>query len=163
MFLDLFHYTQTPSRNRGSWEVASFAPTGLIVHHVITSTHIQGGNLVQCRTNRQNPIAKSTCETEFIASSETFQQEENIAIVVAEMTNKPCEIEVCNDNAASLYVIRNGSETARRTRHISVKTLWLHQMPKERDQVHTHAKRKWPQLALQKACEPVGCPRSKKT
>ena len=46
-----------------------------------------------------------------MASSEALQQGENIAIVVAEMTNKPCEIEVSSDNAASLHMIRNGSGT----------------------------------------------------
>ena len=113
---------------------ASFAPTGeksqqgLIVYHGITSNQKKGGNLVQWRSSRQDLIAKSTCEAELIASSEGLQQGENIAIVVAEMTNKSCEIEMSSDNAASLHMIRNGSETAWRTRHISVKALWLHQM-----------------------------------
>ena len=114
---------------------ASFAPTGeksqqgLIVYHGITSNQKKGGNLVQWRSSsRQDLIAKSTCEAELIASSEALQQGENIAIVVAEMTNKSCEIEVLSDNAASLHMIRNGSETAWRTRHISVKALWMHQM-----------------------------------
>ena len=113
---------------------ASFAPTGeksqqgLIVYHGITSNQKNGGNLVQWRSSRQDLIAKSTCEAELIASSEALQQGENIAIVVAEMTNKSCEIEVSSDNAASLHMIRNGSETAWRTRHISVKALWMHQM-----------------------------------
>ena len=44
------------------------------------------------------------------------------------MTNQSCEIEV--SSAASLHKIRNGSETAWRTRHISVKALWMHQMAK---------------------------------
>ena len=39
-----------------------------------------------------------------------------------------CDIEVFSDNAAALHMVRNGSETACRTRHISVKALWLHQM-----------------------------------
>ena len=86
------------------------------------------GNLLQSRSSRQDLIAKSTCEAELIASSEALQQGENIAIVVAEMTNRSCEIEVSNDNAASLHMIWNGSETAWRTRHISIKALWLHQM-----------------------------------
>ena len=60
-----------------------------------------GGNLVQWRSSRQDLIAKSTCEAELIASSEALQQGENIATVVAEMTNKSCEIEVSSDNAAS--------------------------------------------------------------
>ena len=98
------------------------------VYHGITSNQKKGGNLVQWRSSRQDLIAKSTCEAELIASSEALQQGENIAIVVAEMTNKSCEIEVSSDNAASLHMIRNGSETAWRTRHISVKALWLHQM-----------------------------------
>ena len=49
------------------------------------------------------------------------------------MTNKSCEIEVSSDNAASLHIIRNGPETAWRTRHISVKALWLHQMSRQGD------------------------------
>ena len=113
---------------------ATFAPTeeksqqGLIVYHGITSNQRKGGNLVQWRSGRQDLIAKSTCEAELITSSEALQQGENIAIVVAEVTNKSCEIEVLSDNAASLHMIRNGSETAWRTRHINVKALWLHQM-----------------------------------
>ena len=93
----------------------------------ITSNQKKGGNLVQWRSSRQDLI-KSTCEAELISASEVLQQGENIAIVVAEMTNKSCEIEVSCDNAAYLHMIRNGSETAWRTRHISVKALWLHQM-----------------------------------
>ena len=62
---------------------------GLIVYHGITSENKNGGNLVQWRSSRQDLIAKSTCEAELIASSEAFQQGENIAIVVAEMTNGP--------------------------------------------------------------------------
>ena len=106
---------------------ASFAPTGeksqqgLIVYHGITSNQKKGGNLVQWRSSRQDLIAKSTCEAELTASSEALQQGENIAIVVTEMTNKSCEIEVSSDNAASLHMVRNGSGTAWRTRHISVK------------------------------------------
>ena len=113
---------------------ASFAPTGeksqpgLIAYHGITSHQRKGGNLVQWRSSRQDLIAKSTCEAEWIASSEALQQGENIATVVAEMINKSCDIEVASNNAGSLHMIRNGSETAWRTRHISVKALWLHQM-----------------------------------
>ena len=113
---------------------ASFAPTGeksqqgIVVYHGITSNQKQGGNLVQCRSSRQDLIAKSTCEAELIASSEALQQGENISIVVSEIINASCDIEVSSDNAAALHMVRNGSETAWRTRHISVKTLWLHQM-----------------------------------
>ena len=86
---------------------ASFAPTGeksqqgLIVYHGITSHQREGGNLVQWRSSRQDLIAKSTCEAELIASSEALQQGENIAIVVAEMISKSCDIEASSDNAAS--------------------------------------------------------------
>ena len=79
---------------------ASFAPTGekaqqrLIVYHGITSNQRQAGNLVQWRSSRQDIIAKSTCEAELIASSEVLQQGKNIAIVVGEVTNRSCEIEV---------------------------------------------------------------------
>ena len=113
---------------------ASFAPTGeqsqqgLIVYHGLTANQKKGGNLVQWRLSRQDLIAKSTCDAELVALSEALQQDENIAIVVAEMTNKSSEIEVSSDNAASLHMIRNGSETAWRTGHISVKALWMHQM-----------------------------------
>ena len=57
-----------------------------------------------------------------------FNKEEDIPIVVSEMINASCDIEVSSDNAAALHMVRNGSETAWRTRHISVKALWLRQM-----------------------------------
>ena len=126
--------TSTDQEQRWVLGDASFAPTGeksqqgLIVYHGITSNQKKCGNLVQWRSSRQDLIAKSSCEAELIASSEALQQGENIAIVVAEMTNKSCEIEVLSDNTASLHMIRNGSETAWRTRHIRVKALWMHQM-----------------------------------
>ena len=101
---------------------------GLIVYHGTTSKQKRGGNLAQWRSSRQDLIAKSTCEAELIVSSEALQPGENISIVVAEMTNKSSEIEVSSDNAASLRMIWNGSEIAWRTRHISVKALWMHQM-----------------------------------
>ena len=113
---------------------ASFAPTGeksqqgIVVYHGVTSNHQQGGNLVQWRSSRQDLVAKSTCEAELIATSEALQQGENISIVISEMINASCDIEVSSDNAAALHMVRNGSETAWRTRHISVKALWLHQM-----------------------------------
>ena len=113
---------------------ASFAPTGeksqqgIVVYHGITSNQRKGGNLVQWRSSRQDLIAKSTCEAELIASSEALQQGGNISIVISEMINASCDIEVSSDNAAALHMVRNGSETAWRTRHISVKALWLHQM-----------------------------------
>ena len=44
------------------------------------------------------------------------------------MINASCDIEVSSDNAAALHIVRNGSETAWRTRHISVKALCMHQM-----------------------------------
>ena len=87
-----------------------------------------GGNLVQWRSSRQDLVAKSTCEAELIAASEALQQGENISSVISEMINASCDIEVSSDNAAALHMVRNGSETAWRTRHISVKALWLHQM-----------------------------------
>ena len=102
------------------------------MYHGITSENKNEGNLVQWRSSRQDLIAKSTCEADLIASSEALQQGENIAIVVAEITNRCCEIEVSSDNAASLHMIRNGSETAWRTRHISEKALWMHQMAEGR-------------------------------
>ena len=113
---------------------ASFAPTGeksqqgIVVYHGITSNQRQGGNLVQWRSSRQDLVAKSTCEAELIATSEALQQGENISFVISEMTNASCDVEVSSDNAAALHMVRNGSETAWRTRHISVKALWLHQM-----------------------------------
>ena len=112
---------------------ASLAPTGeksqqgRVVYHGITSHQRKADNLLQCRSSRQDLIAKSTSEAELTASSEA-QQGEKVASVVAEMINKSCDIEVSSDNAASLHMVRNGSETAWRTRHISVKALWLHQM-----------------------------------
>ena len=63
-----------------------------------------------------------------IASSESLQQGENVSIVISEMINEKCDIEVSSDNAAALHLVRNGSETAWRTRHIGIKALWLHQM-----------------------------------
>ena len=132
---DMFQYLRRPSTNCGFWEMfccnrgeESAGSLGLSVYHGITSNQKKGGKLVQWRSSRQDLIAKSTCEAELIASTEALQQGENIAIVVAEMTNKSCEIEASSDNAASLHMIRNGSETAWRTRHISVKALWMHQM-----------------------------------
>ena len=101
---------------------------GIVVYHGITSKQRKGGNLVQWRSSRQDLIAKSTCEAEVIASSEALQQGENISIVISEMINASCDIEVSSDNAAALHMVRNGSETAWRTRHISTKALWLHQM-----------------------------------
>ena len=112
---------------------ASFAPTGeksqqgIVVYHGITSSCRQGGNLVQWRSSRQDLVAKSTCEAELIETSEALQQGENSLIVISEMLNASCDIEVSSDNAG-LHMVRNGSETAWRTRHISVKALWLHQM-----------------------------------
>ena len=91
-------------------------------------THRQGGNLVQWRSSRQHLVAKSTCEAELIVTSEALQQGENISIVISEMINAGCDIEVSSDIAAALHMVRNGSETAWRTRHINVKALWLHQM-----------------------------------
>ena len=125
-----------PTSKQKLWVLgdASFAPTGeksqqgIVVYHGITSNHRMGGNLVQWRSSRQDLVAKSTCEAELIATSEALQQGENISIVISEMTNACCEIEVSSDNAAALHMVRNGSETAWRTRHISVKALWLHQM-----------------------------------
>ena len=112
---------------------ASFAPTeeksqqGVVVYHGITSNQRKGGNLAQRRSNRQDLIAKSTCEAELIASSEALQQGENISIVISEMMNTSCDIDVSSDNAAALHMVRNGSETTWRARH-NVKALWLHQM-----------------------------------
>ena len=92
---------------------ASFAPTGeksqqgIVVYHGITSSQRQGGNLVQWRSSRQDLIAKSTCEAELIAASEALQQGENISIVISEMINASCEIELSSDNAAALHMVRN--------------------------------------------------------
>ena len=157
-----------PQSKHGLWVLgdASFAPTGeksqqgLIAYHVITSNQKKGGNLVQWRSGRQDLIAKSACEAELIAPSEVLQQGENIAIVVAEMTNQSCEIEVSSDNAASLHMIRNGSETAWRTRHISVKALWLHQMARRGI---TSQPQKLQQIVWPKAWEPAEVRRFERT
>ena len=125
-----------PQSKRKLWVLgdATFAPTGeksqqgVVVYHSISSNQRKGGNLVQWRYSRQDLIAKSTCKAELIASSEALQQGQNISIVISEMINASCDIEVPRDNAAALHMGRNGSETAWRTCHISVKALWLHQM-----------------------------------
>ena len=125
-----------PTSKQKLWVLgdASFAPTGeksqqgIVVYHGMTSNQRQGDNLVQWRSSRQDLVAKSTCEAELIAASEALQEGENISIVISEMINASCDIEVSSDNAAALHIVRNGSETAWRTRHISVKALWLHQM-----------------------------------
>ena len=53
----------------------------------------------------------STCEAELIASSEALQQGENISIVISEMINASCDIEVSSDSTATLHMVRNGSQT----------------------------------------------------
>ena len=121
-----------------------------------TSENKSGGNFVQWRSSRQDLIAKSTCEAELVSSSETLQQGESIAIVATEITNRPCEIEVSSDNATSLHMIRNGSETAWRTRHISVKALWMHQMARRgikfTSSVHHAPRDAFPLFLLSAAC-----------
>ena len=107
-------------RRRVSKELLSIIVSPPIKGRVVTSFN---GDLAN-----KNLIAKSTCEAELIASSEALQQGENISIVISEMIIASCDIEVSSDNAAALHMVRNGSETAWRTRHISVKALWLHQM-----------------------------------
>ena len=130
---DICHFLHSPNTLWVLGDV-SFALTGeksqqgVAVYHGITSNQRKGGNLVQWRSSRQDLIAKSTCEAELIASSEALQQGENISIVISEMINVSCDIDVSSDNAAALHMVRNGSETAWRTRHMSVKALWLHQM-----------------------------------
>ena len=130
----MFQYLHNPSQKLWVLGDASFAPTGeksqqgIVVYHGITSNQRKGGNLVQWRSSRQDLIAKSTCEAEMIASSEALQQGENISIVISEMINAICNIEVSSDNAAIVFMLRKGSDTAWRTRHINVKALWLHQM-----------------------------------
>ena len=107
-----------PSSKQKLWVLgdASFAPTGeksqqgIVVYHGITSNSRMGGNLVQWRSSRQDLVAKSTCEAELIATSEALQQGENRSIVISEMTNTCCDIEVSSDNAAALHMVRNGSE-----------------------------------------------------
>ena len=94
-----------PTSKQKLWVLgdASFAPTGaksqqgIVVYHGITSNQMQGGNLVQWRSSRQDLVAKSTCEAELIATSEALQQGENIS-------NASCEIEVSSDNAAALHM-----------------------------------------------------------
>ena len=92
---------------------ASYAPTGeksqqgIVLLHGVNSSSQTGGNLVQWRSGRQDLIAKSTCEAELIATSETLQQCENVSIVISEMTSKSCSIEVSSDNSASLFVVKN--------------------------------------------------------
>ena len=63
-----------------------------------------------------SPLVKQN----WIAASEALQQGENISIVISETINASCDIEVSSDNAAALHMVRNGSETAWRTRHITV-------------------------------------------
>ena len=124
MRCDMFQFLHSPNTNCGYWEMPPLLQQGRRVNkdlHGITSHQRKGGNLAQWRSSRQDLIAKSTCEAEVIASSEALQQGENIATVVAEMINESCDIEVSSNNAS-------GSETAWRTRHISVKALWLRQM-----------------------------------
>ena len=91
-----------PTSKQKLWVLgdASFAPTGeksqqgIVVYLGITSNQRQGGNLVQWRSSRQHLVAKSTCEAELIAASEALQQGENISIVISEMINASCDIEV---------------------------------------------------------------------
>ena len=113
-----------------AWATSQKGQQGIVVYHGITSSQRKGGNLVQWRSGRLDLIAKSTCEVELTASSEPLQQGENISIVISEMVNASCDTEVSSDNAAALHMVRNGSETAWRTRHISAKALWLHRMSK---------------------------------
>ena len=103
-----------PTSKQKLWVLgdASFAPTGeksqqgIVVYHGITSNQRQGGNLVQWRSSRQDLVAKSTCEAELIATSEALQQGENISIVISEMINASCDIEVPSDNAAALHMVQ---------------------------------------------------------
>ena len=166
----LRHVPIPPETKQKLWVMgdASFASTGeksqqgLIVFHEITSENKNGGNLVQWRSSRQDLIAKSTCEAELTASSEALQRE-NIAIAVAEVTNRSCEIEVSSENAASLHMIRNGSETAWRTRHISVKALWMHQVARQASSSLISSPPTWLQTVSPKALDPPACHRFEKS
>ena len=94
MRCDMFQYLHSRSTSYGYWEMPP-----LLQHRGEESTRIDClswyhlESAVQWRSSRQDLLAKSTCEAELIASSEALQQGENVAIVVAEMTNKSREIE----------------------------------------------------------------------
>ena len=60
---------------------------------------------------------------------------------------------------SALHMVRNESETAWRTRHISVKALWLHQMSR----THINVPPKWQLTAQRRDSERVDCHRARKT
>ena len=89
------------------------------------------GNLVHWRSTRQSLITKSTCEAELVAASETLEQAINLGVIIAEHNRVPNNCELSCDNSSSLQLIRHGFQSPFRTRHISVKGLWIHQRIQE--------------------------------
>ena len=76
-----------------------------------------------------------------------LQQGENISIVISEMINASCDIEVSSDNAAALRMAQNGSETAWRTRHISVQAYGCIRCPGEESSSHINLLLRWQLIA----------------
>ena len=151
----MFQYLHSLSRSYGYWDTPPLHQQGRRVSKELLSimvsppvtTHRRGGNLVQWRSSRQDLIAKSTCEAELIASSEALQQGESISIVISEVINASCDIEVSSDDAAALHMVRNGSETAWRTRHIALKPYGYIRCPGERSSSHINLPPKWQLIA----------------
>ena len=96
-------------------------------YHLFTE---MGGNLDQWRSSRQDLIAKSTCEAELVSSSELFNKERILPWWWQKWPTDPCEIEVSSDNAASLNMIRNGSETSLARPSYRREALWMHHIAK---------------------------------
>ena len=113
---------------------ASFAPTGaeshegLVILHGSSQDDPTTGNVVMWKSVRQRLVTKSTCESELLACSNGLEQAGNLGMQLAEATRTPISYTLHCDNSAAVKQIRDGPNGSFRTRHISVKGLWVHQM-----------------------------------
>ena len=123
-------------RHRWSFADASFAPQGsrshegaLVIHGSSPSAPTEhpelGGNLVYWKSGRQSFVTLSTAESELVALSNGVEATIPLALTLSELLRTTSDIHHSCDNSAAITMVRKGIESSFRTRHISLRAVWL--------------------------------------
>ncbi len=109
---------------------------GAVMYHgvarVVQDQKNECRNLVDWRSSRQGLVALSSCEAELMASVSAYTHAQPLLLSLGERVQKPVEVLLSTDNSAALILVQQGEKASYRTKHISIRGLYLHYLVEQK-------------------------------
>ncbi len=109
---------------------------GAVMYHglarVVRDQKYECRNLVGWRSSKQALVALSSCEAELMAAVSAYNHAQPLLLSLGECVQKPVETLLSTDNSAALHLVHQGEKASYRTKHISIRGLYLYYLEKRK-------------------------------